>query len=103
MTANKKKWRVGDSGWEVEWTYELAFEDDEQTSVDRDNCKERRRWFETKEEATKYAREVAYPQTVGVFGFVEIRPFVIEYLVPEDRAGIHVEYMDGEDFYEGEG
>lgn len=99
----KKTWRVGDSGWEVEWCYELAFYDDDPGGdVDRDRCKERRRWFRVEEEARKYAREVAYPQAVGTFGTVAVTPFVLEYLVPEERLGTHVEYTADSEYYEGD-
>ena len=77
MTKQKKRPRVGDECWFVEWTYELVWVDGDDTSefreIDRDNCKTHRRMVSTKEEAEKLARDV-YPQTTNCFGFVEYWP-----------------------------
>lgn len=74
MSKQKTQPRIGDECWFVQWTYELAWENDDDTSeyreVDRDNCKTRTRRVATKEEAKRLAKEV-YPQTTNCFGFVE--------------------------------
>jgi hypothetical protein len=104
MTTNKHRWQVGDSGWEVEWCDQLAFyDDDPKGDVDIDRCRMRRRLFPSREDAWRFAVEVAYPQTVGVFGVVEITPFVIELDEPDyPRAGSHREYTADPEYYEGE-
>lgn len=66
--------RVGDRRWIVEWTYELAWVDGDDSSeyreIDRDNCKERCRMVLTREDAERVAREV-WPQTHNAFGVVQ--------------------------------
>lgn len=70
----KPRPRVGDEAWFVEWTYELAWEDDDDSSeyrtVDRDNCKTHCRRVATREEAERLARQV-WPETRETFGVVE--------------------------------
>lgn len=106
MKQAKPRPRVGDTCWWVSWTYELAFEDDEQTVIDRDSCKERERKCATKEEAERVAKEV-YPQTVGVFGFVEYWPATFVAYDADDavtypHAGHWESDVEWPEVYEGE-
>jgi hypothetical protein len=108
-TTAKARPRLGDECWFVQWTYELVWIDGDSTSeyreIDRDNCKERTRRVATKAEAERLAREV-YPETVGVFGFVEYWHAVYEAYDDNDGTGpylAHWEPTGDPATYEGEG
>lgn len=98
MAKEKYRPRVGDVRWVVSWVDKLTF--DECGDLDRDNCRERRRLFETKAEAERYAREV-YPRTVGVFGFVEYWPIQFVSYDGETSCGCWKDIADAE-CYDGE-
>jgi hypothetical protein len=95
---------VGDTAWFVEWCYELAF--DQGGDVDRDNCKEHRRRFATKEEAAAFAREI-WPTTTDKLGIVTYWQADFVAYDEEDAARYpHVGYWEprGEydEIYDGE-
>jgi hypothetical protein len=70
MTTTKKRPRVGDRLWCVEWCDKLAFYEDS-TDVDRDRCTMKERNFPTREEARRFAEEI-WPKTTETFGIVEL-------------------------------
>ncbi len=86
MTAAKKRPRVGDETWEVEWVSKMAFYPDS-TDVDRDRCESSYRYFDTYEEALAFAAKT-WPETTDKFGIVEIMP---KWFVPyeEEDADIY--------------
>lgn len=104
--TSKKRPRVGDKCWFVEWCVELAFYDDDPAGdLDHDNCKTTCRRVANREEAERLAREV-YPQTVGTFGVVEYWPSEFVAYDEDDatrypHAGFWEATADPE-FYEGE-
>ncbi len=70
MTAQKKRPRVGETKWEVEWCSKLAFYEDS-TDTDMDRCTMSFRYFATEAEAVAFAAKT-WPETVKTFGVVEI-------------------------------
>lgn len=110
MSKQKNRPHIGDECWFVEWTYELAWVNGDDTSeyreIDRDACKQHTRRVATREEAEKLAREV-YPQTTNCFGFVEFWHARYEAYDDNDGSGPYLAHWqataDYPETYEGEG
>ena len=86
MTKQKRKPRIGDEAWRVEWISELAFYEGTE-EIDRDACKESSRAFSTWEAALAFANKI-WPTTTDKFGIVEITPIRFA-PYDEDEAGIY--------------
>ncbi len=90
--------KLGDSGWEVEWCYELPL--DELGDADIDAAKYKRRFFKSIELARIYA-SVILPQ--DNFGSLLITPFTVELAEDEyPNAGTRIEYTGDSECYDGE-
>lgn len=79
MTSQKRRPRVGDTCWEVEWCEQLAF--DSNGDCDHDRCKMNVRNFDHESDARAFAESV-WLKTTDAFGIVQVTPH--EY-VPYDE------------------
>jgi hypothetical protein len=99
----KKRPRIGDECWFVEWCSKLAF--DECGDVDRDNCKNTTRRVNTREEAEALAKEV-WPRTKETSGIVEYWHARYEAYDDGDGSGPYLHHWEPTEewpeVYEGE-
>lgn len=102
MTTTKpRQFKVGESGWEVEWCSQLAYQDPEhpEDGIDPDQCVYEFRNFRTRDAAMAFAREI-FPN--DQFGSVRITPFTIEALSDTWPHGRSQQFTADSEFYEGE-
>jgi hypothetical protein len=91
----ERRWKVGDSGWEVEWCTDLPEHPDAPGEADWDRATYEFRDFRDKAAAEAFAREV-YPKCK--IGSVRITPFTNA--ISTDPS--YRKYTADSGFYEGE-
>jgi hypothetical protein len=95
---NKKRFEIGDSGWEVEWCTEQGVDQDAPDDHCPDRDKNEFRDFATEQEARKFAAEIL---PSAAYTYVIITPFTIERLSETWPYGRHREYTADPEYYEG--
>ena len=99
--VTKQSFRLGESGWEVDWCIKVGLLDEADPSLgcDPDLDKRKYRYFRDRDEARRFAEQV-YPQ--DGYGCVTVTPFVIELLCDEWPHGRQLVYTSESEHYSGE-
>ena len=87
--------QLGDSGWEVEWCSHLPVNEFGDADIDR--AKYHRRYFQKRDAAFTFARQVL---SKDVFGSVIVTPFAMEPLCNTWPYGKTIEYTADAEYVE---